>query len=66
VTDRNKVFDRIVSDPTILGGKPTIRETRISVEVILEWLQVFALPLRSSLAQRMHDRETRRRNVVHV
>jgi len=31
-------FDRISSDPTILGGKPIIRGTRISVELILEWV----------------------------
>lgn len=31
------MFDRIVSDPAILGGKPIVRGTRISVEVILEW-----------------------------
>jgi uncharacterized protein (DUF433 family) len=30
------MFDRIVADPTILGGKPIIRGTRISVEFILE------------------------------
>ncbi len=30
------MFDRIVSDPGILGGKPIIRGTRISVEFILE------------------------------
>ncbi len=30
------MFDRIVSDPAILGGKPIIRGTRISVEFILE------------------------------
>ena len=30
------MFDRIVSDTTILGGKPIIRGTRISVEFILE------------------------------
>src|SRR5207302_6051530 len=30
------VFDRIVSDPAILGGKPCIKGTRISVEFILE------------------------------
>lgn len=31
-------FDRITSDPAILGGKPIIRGTRISVELILEWI----------------------------
>ena len=30
--------DRITSDPAILVGKPVIRGTRISVEVILEQL----------------------------
>ena len=30
------MFDRIVTDPAILGGKPCIRGTRISVEFILE------------------------------
>lgn len=30
------MFDRIVSDPDILGGKPVIRGTRISVEFLLE------------------------------
>ncbi len=30
------MFDRIVSDAGILGGKPIIRGTRISVEFILE------------------------------
>lgn len=30
--------DRIVSDPEILVGKPVIKETRISVELILGWL----------------------------
>lgn len=30
------MFDEIVSDPDILGGKPIIRGTRISVEFILE------------------------------
>lgn len=29
-------FDRIVSDAAVLGGKPCIRGTRISVEFILE------------------------------
>lgn len=31
-------LDRIQSDPGILGGKPCIRGTRISVELILEWV----------------------------
>ena len=32
------MLDRITSDPAILGGKPIIRGTRISVEIILEWM----------------------------
>jgi len=32
------MLDRIISDPAILGGKPIIRGTRISVEIILEWI----------------------------
>lgn len=32
------MFDRITSDPAVLGGKPIIRGTRISVEMILEWV----------------------------
>ncbi len=32
------MFDRIVSNPAILGGKPIIRGTRISVAMILEWV----------------------------
>lgn len=32
------MFTRIISDPTILGGKPCIKGTRISVEMILEWV----------------------------
>ena len=32
------MFDRIVSNPAILGGKPIVRGTRISVELILEWM----------------------------
>ena len=30
--------DHIHSDPAILGGKPVIRGTRISVELVLEYL----------------------------
>ncbi|MEX0725438.1 MAG: DUF433 domain-containing protein [Planctomycetaceae bacterium] len=32
------MFERIISDPAILGGKPIIRGTRISIEMILEWI----------------------------
>ena len=32
------MLDRITSDSAILGGKPIIRGTRISVEIILEWI----------------------------
>ena len=32
------MFDRIVSDPKVLGGKPIVKGTRISVEMILEWI----------------------------
>jgi uncharacterized protein (DUF433 family) len=32
------MFDRIVSNSAILGGKPTIKGTRISVEMVLEWM----------------------------
>ena len=32
------MFTRIVSNPAILGGKPCIKGTRISVEMILEWV----------------------------
>ena len=30
--------DHIHSDPAVLGGKPAIRGTRISVELVLEFL----------------------------
>lgn len=32
------MFDRIASNPEVLGGKPCIKGTRISVEMILELL----------------------------
>jgi len=31
-------YHHIVSDPAVLGGKPCIKGTRISVDMILEWL----------------------------
>ena len=31
-------FKHIISDPDILGGKPIIKGSRISVQVILEWI----------------------------
>jgi uncharacterized protein (DUF433 family) len=37
-TRRLTYKDRIVTDPGILVGKPVIRGTRISVELILEYL----------------------------
>lgn len=32
------MFDRIASNPAILGGKPIIKGSRISVEMVLEWV----------------------------
>ncbi len=32
------MFDRITSDPSTLGGKPIIKGTRISVEMVMEWM----------------------------
>ncbi len=32
------MFTHIVTDPAILGGKPCVKGTRISVEMILEWI----------------------------
>ncbi|MEY4905329.1 MAG: hypothetical protein RLZZ292_3144 [Bacteroidota bacterium] len=32
------MYPNIVSNPSILNGKPCVRGTRISVELILEWL----------------------------
>lgn len=37
-TERPTYQDRIVTDPEILGGKPIIRGTRISVQLVLEQL----------------------------
>ena len=31
-------FQFIESSPEILGGKPCVKGTRVSVEIILEWL----------------------------
>ena len=31
-------FQHIVSNPDILGGKPCLKDTRISVQIVLEWL----------------------------
>lgn len=33
-----RMFTRLAFDPAILGGKPCIKGTRISVDMILEWL----------------------------
>jgi uncharacterized protein (DUF433 family) len=38
------MFDLITSDPAVLGGKPCLRGTRISVEMVLEWIATGATP----------------------
>lgn len=38
MVERENWQGRVVSDPDILGGKPCIKGTRISVELILGWL----------------------------
>ena len=35
---QKEIFKRIVCDPGILGGKPVIKGTRISVELLLKLL----------------------------
>lgn len=34
----NNIFPNIISDPAILSGKPCIAGTRISVELVMDWL----------------------------
>ncbi|CAN5638692.1 hypothetical protein BH11PLA2_BH11PLA2_17970 [soil metagenome] len=36
--DEPEVFGRITCTPGVLGGKPCIAGSRISVQIILEWL----------------------------
>ena len=43
-------FDRITSDPAILGGAPCIKGTRISVAMILEWIASEAEPTQITTA----------------
>lgn len=31
-------FQYLIADPNILGGKPCLKGTRISVQIVLEWL----------------------------
>jgi uncharacterized protein (DUF433 family) len=38
MTRRFQGFDRITSDPTVLGGKPCVRGLRLSVQRVLEIL----------------------------
>lgn len=40
VKDRSAMTDRIVRDPAIMVGKPVIRGTRITVELILRQLSI--------------------------
>lgn len=37
-------FNHITADPEVLGGKPVLKGTRISVELIMEWLASGATP----------------------
>jgi len=43
-------FPNIVADPEILGGKPCIAGTRISVELVMDWLGTGGTP--ESIAQK--------------
>jgi uncharacterized protein (DUF433 family) len=43
-------FPNIVFDPEILGGKPCIKGTRISVELVMDWLGTGGTP--DSIAQK--------------
>ena len=36
------MFARIVSNPAVLGGKPIVKRTRISVEMVREWIALGA------------------------
>ncbi len=38
--EQSEISDRIVQDPAILAGKPVIKGTRISVEVVLDYLAI--------------------------
>ena len=38
------LFPNIIADPAILGGKPCIAGTRISVELVMEWLGTGGTP----------------------
>ncbi|MCY7356810.1 MAG: DUF433 domain-containing protein [Rudanella sp.] len=37
-------FPHITANPAILGGKPCLKDTRISVELIMEWIASGATP----------------------
>ena len=37
-------FPNIIADPAILSGKPCIAGTRISVELVMEWLGTGGTP----------------------
>jgi uncharacterized protein (DUF433 family) len=42
--DMTTLFPNIISDPEILNGKPCIAGTRISVEIIMDWLGTGGTP----------------------